>query len=104
MTQIYSNPKRESEPFALPDVEVFYQSYIICNCGDMDFQRGTDDPCSNCNSPLNDTDTIGVGFFYWYCLPGCLPDGDPVGPFESEQAAIDDAQADAWQYDDEMDS
>ena len=30
----------------------------------------------------------------WYCqaiFPGCLPDGDAVGPFETEQAAVDDA-------------
>nr|ANO58286.1 hypothetical protein [uncultured Alphaproteobacteria bacterium] len=28
---------------------------------------------------------------WWSCFPGCLPDGDPIGPFDSEQQAIDDA-------------
>jgi hypothetical protein len=31
------------------------------------------------------------GWYWWACFPGCLPDGDPTGPFETEQAAIDDA-------------
>jgi len=31
--------------------------------------------------------------WYWHaCFPGCLPDGDPSGPFETEKEAIDDAQ------------
>ena len=30
------------------------------------------------------------GWYWWACWPGCMPDGDAVGPFETEQAAIDD--------------
>ncbi len=42
------------------------------------------------------TSTAGLltepGWYWWPCFPGCLPDGDPVGPFPTEQAAIEDAQ------------
>lgn len=39
-----------------------------------------------------DADPTDYEGFYWRaCFPGCLPDGDPMGPFPSEQAAIDDA-------------
>ena len=31
------------------------------------------------------------GWYWWPCFPGCLPDGDPSGPFENEQEAIKDA-------------
>jgi len=31
------------------------------------------------------------GFYWWACFPGCLPDGDPSGPFASEEEAINDA-------------
>jgi hypothetical protein len=34
----------------------------------------------------------GAGWYWWACFPGCLPDGDPSGPFASEQDAINDAQ------------
>ena len=31
-------------------------------------------------------------FFWWACFPGCLPDGEPEGPFETEEDAYQDAQ------------
>jgi hypothetical protein len=32
------------------------------------------------------------GFYWQACFPGCLPDGEPSGPFETEAEAIEDAQ------------
>ena len=30
--------------------------------------------------------------YYWHaCFPGCMPDGDPSGPFATEELAIADA-------------
>ena len=69
MTQAYSDPSRESDPHALPDLEVFQEYGGVRDC-DM-------------NEP---------GWFYWYCFPGCLPDSEPVGPFASEAEAIAAAQ------------
>ena len=34
---------------------------------------------------------VKSGFYWWSCFPGCLPDGEPSGPFENEQEAIKDA-------------
>lgn len=31
------------------------------------------------------------GFYWQACFPGCLPDGEPIGPFKDEQQAIKDA-------------
>ena len=31
------------------------------------------------------------GYYWQSCFPGCLPDSDPVGPFDSEAEAINDA-------------
>lgn len=36
--------------------------------------------------------THGPGWYWWACFPGCLPDGEPSGPFATEQEAIDNAQ------------
>lgn len=71
--QIYSNPKRADDPHALPDVEVFYLEA---------FSRMTD----------QDGATLDPGWYWWACFPGCLPDGDPIGPFNTQQEAIADAQ------------
>ena len=32
------------------------------------------------------------GFYWWLCFPGGLPDGDPIGPFDTEADAIADAR------------
>jgi hypothetical protein len=74
MTQAYSDPSRESDPHALPDVEVFYK------------QRG--DVYDGAALP-------DAGWYYWYCFPGCLPDSDPIGPFETEAEAKAAAQEDS---------
>ena len=34
------------------------------------------------------------GWYWWYCLPGCLPDTEPIGPFDSEDEALADARED----------
>lgn len=34
---------------------------------------------------------LAPGFYWWACQPGCLPDSDPVGPFESRVDAARDA-------------
>lgn len=33
-----------------------------------------------------------TGWYWWACFPGCLPDGEPSGPFDSEKDAINDAR------------
>ena len=32
-----------------------------------------------------------MGWYWRSCFPGCIPDGEPIGPFDSETAAIADA-------------
>lgn len=36
----------------------------------------------------------GTGWFWWSCMPGCLPDGEACGPFNTSQEAYNDAQDD----------
>jgi hypothetical protein len=69
----YSDPSRENEPHALPDVEVFY-----INCKEQ-----------KAIFPGDDTFTES-GWYWWFCFPGCMPDGDAVGPFKTEKEAVAD--------------
>lgn len=75
--QIYSDPKRESEPYALPNIEVFYLTEEQAEEALVDSAYGFD--CE-------------AGWYWWACMPGYMPDGDPMGPFETKQEAIADAQ------------
>lgn len=63
---------RSESPF-----EVFY-SDISEQTSDTRFWNADDRP-------------IGTGYFYWFCFPGCMPDSEPFGPFESEASAYRDA-------------
>ena len=35
---------------------------------------------------------LRCGHYWQACFPGCLPDGEPMGPFRTEAAAIRDAR------------
>ena len=85
--QAYSNPKRESDPHSPPDVEVFYLA---------EWEIGENAELESVFSDLSEE-----GYYYWHCLPGCLPDSDPIGPFATEEGALQDAQEDSWQFEDE---
>ena len=82
MAQHYSNPRRARDPHALPDVETFHVTSAaecpLCQEGTTIGQHVMDDH---------------NGWYWWACLPGCLPDGEPMGPFATERDAIADARA-----------
>ncbi len=44
-------------------------------------------------SHATDNDDLEAGWYWWACFPGCLPDGEPSGPFNSEREAILDARS-----------
>ena len=77
--QIYSDPSRESDPYTLPDVEVFYRDESE-NTADTVFWNEWDD------------EPFGSGYYFWFCFPGCMPDSSPFGPYATEAEAIEAAQ------------
>ena len=103
MTQAYSDPERESDPYALPDVEVFQLTAeeVVELDEDLMWEASKKFPLMHMNSrdrqkaidwAVEESDAIG-GWFWWTCLPGCLPDSEPFGPFETEADALEDAQS-----------
>lgn len=67
--QAYSDPKRENDPHTREWLET-----------------ALDDD-------VKTSDVLGEqGWYWWSCFPGCLPDGDPIGPFNTEAEALADAQ------------
>ena len=80
MSQIYTDETREEEPYALPNVEVFYVSQMEVNYNLQNIDHADEYTITE------------AGWYWWSCFPGCLPDSDAIGPFETEQEAIDDAR------------
>jgi len=69
---IYRDPSRQSDDHALPDVEIIYMT--------PERLKGLS------------YDTAGTGWYWASGFPGCLWDSDPIGPFQTEQEAINDAR------------
>ena len=90
--QAYSDPTRESDPHALPDIEVWYSSEGTFNDQPCYAERDFIDEalCGEGEFPYPNRE----GWYYWFCFPGCLPDSDPIGPFATPEAAIAAAQED----------
>ena len=104
MSQHYSDPSRADDAYALPDVETFYvtaDQFLRAADGTWEFEAMS----NNGAAQAEDTDypaTIGPelrriakdleGWYVWSCLPGCLPDSDPFGPYDTEADALADAQ------------
>jgi hypothetical protein len=86
MAQHYSNPARSNDPHALPDLEVWHQTDP-----DLGRRADPDDPGDTDEPP--DYYFNGAGWYYAYCQPGCLWDGDPLGPFDTEAEALVDARS-----------
>ena len=42
--------------------------------------------------PFDVEPPYSVGWYWWACFPGCLPDGDAHGPFKTEEEAFKNAR------------
>lgn len=40
----------------------------------------------------SDGNALEPGWYWQACYPGCTPDSDPVGPFPTKEATLDDAE------------
>jgi len=79
MTRFYSDPSREDDKWSLPNCEVFYVEAGEWSYNDAGERGDEGEPCD-------------AGWYYWFCFPGCMPDSDPIGPFETEEDAIEAAR------------
>jgi hypothetical protein len=104
MTQVYSNPDREDDETALPNIEVF--QLTAREVAEMDedmvheYMRRHEFRLASMNSRTREAmfgamiaeNNIEGGWFWWACFPGCLPDGPAIGPFKTFKEAKADSQ------------
>lgn len=100
----YSNPERESDEYALPNIEIFQLTAQECAAADEDlvyeYMKRHEFRLAGMNSrtrekmldAIVENEGIKGGFFWQACFPGCLPDGEAVGPFETYAEAKADSQ------------
>ena len=66
-----------------------------CKCDDQPGEWGSFEVFyeSACDVPSAEGGILetAAGWYWWACFPGCLPDGEASGPFETAEAAYNDA-------------
>jgi hypothetical protein len=92
VAQHYSDPRRASDLHALPDIETFEAPYARrCEgCAALDLD-GDFTRCE-CEDFEEYSWESAAGWYWWTCFPGCLPDSDSCGPFDTEAEALADAR------------
>ena len=105
------DPERESDTHALPDLELWedgiYSVTCTKGCGTFDVpsseveaESSASGPAARCYCPSCEWQvgtaekTERRGWFFWFCLPGCMPDSSVFGPYDTEQEALDAARQD----------
>lgn len=102
--RVYSDPSREQDKWSLPDVEIFQLTALEVAEQDEElirhYMRKPQFRLATMNSrtreamlaAIVENEGIQGGWFYQYCLPGCLPDSASFGPFDTWQEAKKAAQ------------
>lgn len=102
--QVYSDPEREHDLYALPNVELFQMTAQERAAQDEDlvyeYMKRREFRFAAMNSrdrermldAMVEEEGITGGWFYWYCFPGCLPDSEALGPYATWQEAKAAAQ------------
>lgn len=103
--QAYSDPHRENDPHALPDIVVFQLTAREAAEQDEDmiyeYGKRHEYRLAHMNSrdreamfdAMIEEEGIEGGWFWRSCFPGCMLDGPAMGPFATKQEALDDARA-----------
>lgn len=85
MAYEYSDASRADDAYALPDVEVFYlresERATLCEMeGEIHTEQpSTRRPCEDCPE---------AGFYFAFGFPGCMWDGEPIGPYATYDEAL----------------
>lgn len=86
MTLHYLDPNDAEDPFRVPYLEIFYMDQEEIN--KLVQEDGEASPFAD-----DEGTPLPAGWYYWIAMPGCLPEGDPYGPYESENEALQEARS-----------
>ena len=105
MSRHYSIPESERSNYTLPDIEVFQltaREFAESDSNEElihEYMKRHEFRLAAMNSRIREAmfdamieeEGIEGGWFWWSCLPGCLPDSSAFGPFKTHAEALADA-------------
>jgi hypothetical protein len=103
--RIHSTSESERSAYTLPDIEIFQltaREYAESDSNEeliWEYMRRPEFRLASMNSRTREAmfdsmieeESIEGGWFWWTCLPGCLPDSSAFGPFKTKEDAVRDA-------------
>jgi hypothetical protein len=104
VSQHYTDPNRAKDSYSLPDLEIWpdYIATVDCaHCGAFELPLSGATATDKVYCPSCEREAVHSGtsetekYWYWFCLPGCMPDSDAYGPYDSEDEALNAAQEQA---------
>lgn len=70
-------------------LEVFQDTGKQCqDCNTVSLH--SHEKCYDCGSKK--LDEYKKAWYAWFCIPGCIPDSDAFGPYETEKLALEDME------------
>ena len=94
MPYAYCPPERATDPNALPNIEVFFYSAAeaVADEAEQLIEAVMDtgqmwDNVKHMRWVLKLAEEEVEGWYYRFGFPGCLPDGDAIGPFDTQAEA-----------------
>ena len=83
-------------PQALPDIEVVHWPEAVVIDGELFESFHCPDAHNYIEAEMSKEFDVTIepngGWYYWHCLPGCMPVSDPIGPFTTADDAVEDAR------------
>ena len=67
-------------------------SFEVFYADESDCEQYTETWTEEGNCSEDEESPYTPGWYWWACFPGCMPDSDPNGPYESEDAAEESAK------------
>ena len=108
MPMYYSNPAREMDTYALPDIWVtqLTAEEIAESWEEEIFARRRRFPLAHMNRAQRDAliasiveeEGVTGGWCWCYCVPGCLPDSGFSAPFATLAEAVADARENSTEW------
>lgn len=100
----YSNPADENDTYKIPDVQVFQltaeEAALLDENMVYEYSKRHEFELASMNGrarqamiqAMIDENGIEGGWFFRFCFPGCLPESNPFGPYETHAEALQAAR------------
>lgn len=89
--EVWGAPAWDLECGSCAEVRTVDSNYMSANTYRAELDGASMVRCPECGAGIAQPDpgtSLGRKWFYWTCMPGCLPESEAWGPYDSEREAL----------------